>query len=111
VTRDGVAGSPRPGRIAGFVDANELRFQVSTGNDRVRGEANSTGPIEDMNGCTAVPGQRPAAANTSEGKTPPRIRRLEVESLLGGGRECIIVHGESEYRLRITSSGKLILTK
>ena len=64
-----------------------------------------------MNGRTADPGVRPMAARTTEPNSTPRIRRLEAANLLGDGRECIIVHGESEYRLRVTSSGKLILTK
>jgi hemin uptake protein HemP len=34
-----------------------------------------------------------------------------VSDLLGEGREAILEHGGQEYRLRITSNGKLILTK
>ncbi len=34
-----------------------------------------------------------------------------VDELLKGGREAILVHRGQEYRLRITSAGKLILTK
>ncbi len=30
---------------------------------------------------------------------------------MAGKREIIIEHGQDEYRLRITGSGKLILTK
>lgn len=37
--------------------------------------------------------------------------RYRVDELLKGGREAILVHRGQEYRLRITSSGKLILTK
>jgi len=37
--------------------------------------------------------------------------RYRVDELLRGGREAILVHREQEYRLRITSTGKLILTK
>ena len=33
------------------------------------------------------------------------------EALLKGQREILITHGESVYRLRHTSNGKLILTK
>ncbi len=37
--------------------------------------------------------------------------RYRVDELLKGGREAILVHRGQEYRLRITSAGKLILTK
>ena len=36
--------------------------------------------------------------------------RIESNVLLGGRRELVIVHGEREYRLRLTQHGKLILT-
>lgn len=39
---------------------------------------------------------------------PPK---LDVQTLLRGGREAILLNGTEEYRLRITSNGKLILTK
>ena len=38
-------------------------------------------------------------------------RRIEIGCLLGGAREAIIVHNGEDYRLRITSRGRLILTK
>lgn len=38
-------------------------------------------------------------------------RRVASESLLGGGRELEIEHGDEVYRLRETRNGKLILTK
>ena len=40
--------------------------------------------------------------------TPPRLRSSD---LLSGAREAIIEHGQEQYRLRLTSNGKLILTK
>jgi hemin uptake protein HemP len=42
--------------------------------------------------------------------TTPKVRIL-VSDLLQGGREAILVHDGSDYRLRITANGKLILTK
>ncbi len=47
---------------------------------------------------------------------PPRSQRSEpvrvsVQTLFAGGTEVILVHNEEDYRLRITSRGKLILTK
>lgn len=38
-------------------------------------------------------------------------RRLHSRELLAGAREIEIVHGSQCYRLRLTSLGKLILTK
>ncbi len=39
------------------------------------------------------------------------IRRIDVRDLVGDLREAILLHGNEEYRLRVTASGKLILTK
>jgi hemin uptake protein HemP len=52
-----------------------------------------------------------------EAKQPPArpartpVRRIEVKELLGGAREAVLLHAREEYRLRLTSNGKLILTK
>lgn len=43
-----------------------------------------------------------------DSKPPPR---LQIADLLQGGQEAIIEHRGEDYRLRITASGKLILTK
>jgi hemin uptake protein HemP len=54
---------------------------------------------------------RPAHA---EEDAPPMVQRpprLKVSELLAGQREAILEHGGQDYRLRITASGKLILTK
>lgn len=53
-------------------------------------------------------GAQPDAAGRARGQDPIRI---ELADLLGGRREAIIVHNGSDYRLRVTSNGKLILTK
>lgn len=42
---------------------------------------------------------------------PPARRRLESAVLFAEDREIVIVHRGQEYRLRITKSDKLILTK
>ena len=42
---------------------------------------------------------------------PSVVRRVESAALFQRGREVIIVHRGQEYRLRITKSDKLILTK
>ena len=38
-------------------------------------------------------------------------RRFRAEELFAGTREIIIEHQEADYRLRLTSKGKLILTR
>lgn len=38
-------------------------------------------------------------------------RRVDVRELLAGAAEVILLHQGQEYRLRLTRSGKLILTK
>jgi hemin uptake protein HemP len=45
---------------------------------------------------------------TSSGAAP---RRFNLRDLLGQDRELVLVHGDAEYRLRLTSNDKLILTK
>lgn len=39
------------------------------------------------------------------------IPRVLVQTLLRGRREIILEHNGQDYRLRVTASGKLILTK
>ena len=39
------------------------------------------------------------------------VRRVPIGDILGGGREVVLVHRNAEYRLRLTSNDKLILTK
>lgn len=41
----------------------------------------------------------------------PQRQRVKAIDLMQGAREVIIVHEGEEYILRITKSGKLILTK
>jgi hemin uptake protein HemP len=41
----------------------------------------------------------------------PTTPRIESAELMRGGREILIRHGEATYRLRVTMSDKLILTK
>jgi hemin uptake protein HemP len=49
-------------------------------------------------------------AKTVESEVP-LIPRIDARTLLASGREIILVHKDSEYRLRLTSNDKLILTK
>ena len=39
------------------------------------------------------------------------VKRIAIRDLMAGGREAVLVHDGTEYRLRLTSNGKLILTK
>ncbi|HEY6438380.1 MAG TPA: hemin uptake protein HemP [Acetobacteraceae bacterium] len=41
----------------------------------------------------------------------PTHRAISTHDLMAGERVIIIRHGKEEYRLRITASDKLILTK
>ena len=38
-------------------------------------------------------------------------KRIAVSDLMAGGREAVLLQDGDEYRLRLTSNGKLILTK
>ncbi|MFY9685586.1 MAG: hemin uptake protein HemP [Pseudolabrys sp.] len=51
-----------------------------------------------------VPAKIPAAPR------PEAPQRVTSQSLLGTRGELVIVHNGREYRLRLTHSGKLILT-
>jgi hemin uptake protein HemP len=56
-----------------------------------------------------APGPNGPAAEPAAGA--PHVRRVESTTLFERGREVVIVHHGQEYRLRITKSDKLILTK
>lgn len=57
--------------------------------------------------------QQPRVVRAAEPEAGGSGSPLVVDSatLMGGRRELIIRHGEDTYRLRITASNKLILTK
>ncbi|MEO9962518.1 MAG: hemin uptake protein HemP [Alphaproteobacteria bacterium] len=40
-----------------------------------------------------------------------KLRRVDVDALLRGSREICLVYNGTEYRLRLTSNDRLILTK
>ena len=48
---------------------------------------------------------------TSPRRPAQPVRRIQLGELLAGGREAVLLHDGAEYRLRLTSNGKLILTK
>jgi hemin uptake protein HemP len=47
----------------------------------------------------------------SRGEPQQAPMRVPAAELFRGRRELIILHNADEYRLRVTSNGKLILTK
>ena len=55
------------------------------------------------------------AVSGKPAKEPPAstepVPRIAIRELLGSGREAVLLHDGAEYRLRLTSNGKLILTK
>lgn len=60
----------------------------------------------DPNSMTPRDGVAPWLASA-----PEAVRRLRSDALLGGAREIEIEHQGAVYRLKVTSLGKLILTK
>lgn len=50
-------------------------------------------------------------ADAADVPAAPPIRRISSQRLLAGERELVIQHMGSEYHLRLTRNGKLILTK
>jgi hemin uptake protein HemP len=52
------------------------------------------------------------AGMTEQGRVAPqRPPRVTTDRLMHGYREIVVQHGCVDYRLRITATGKLILTK
>ena len=57
-----------------------------------------------------APANRPAGP-TNRLLGDAAVRSITSEALMAGQRMILIRHGNEEYRLQITGSGKLILTK
>lgn len=55
------------------------------------------------------PGGAPGESDSASGAGVPQ--RLDVQQLLGPAQEVILIHNGEDYRLRVTSKGRLILTK
>jgi hemin uptake protein HemP len=51
----------------------------------------------------------PKQRSCDAGEDEPTV--VSSQDLLGGHRQLIIQHGREQYRLQLTSSNKLILTK
>ena len=61
--------------------------------------------------ANAMTNDRPLHTDLPVTESEPSRRRIEVADLLGDAREVCLVHGDAEYLLRLTSNGKLLLTK
>lgn len=48
---------------------------------------------------------------TPRSVTSGAVRRIALETIMAGDREIVICHQNDEYRLRLTSNNKLLLTK
>lgn len=70
--------------------------------------ASHTSPLHPPAMLPAALGERPAPQPAMD---IPARRRLSSQTLLGNEREVEIEHAGQLYRLRLTSLGKLILTK
>jgi hemin uptake protein HemP len=59
----------------------------------------------------ATPETYGASSSFAAPRNPrPAMRRVSSGELFGAATELVIIHGQREYRLRVTSNGKLILT-
>ena len=83
-----------------YLDANGSRLQLV----RMKIELNSASVCKASPTVVPIPGQGDEAVS-------PMLRRFTAQEILGGASEVEIeLHG-AVYRLRLTSQGKLILTK
>jgi hemin uptake protein HemP len=64
---------------------------------------------EPMNPALATPDSTRETCSRASDDARPKI--IRSEELLQGRRELWIEHGDDMYRLRLTASGKLYLTK
>lgn len=53
-------------------------------------------------------GTSPSRSTVPPGMPP---RRIAVAELMAGHQDVVLVHNDQDYHLRITKTGKLILTK
>ena len=66
---------------------------------------------ESRDALLPVPMPEPVPASDASPAASAGPRRWTSAALLGDGREALIEHLGAVYRLRLTLSGKLILTK
>lgn len=83
-------------------NANDLHLPNEIGYD----------PLEDCNSSQLMDTRFPREPRPQiTTRQPMKPRRLLSDALLCGAREVIVEHRGEDYRLRVTSNGKLILTK
>ena len=64
-----------------------------------------------MTAVANEPPGHPSLRPSTDWADAPAHRAISSDDLMAGERVIIIRHGKEEYRLRITASDKLILTK
>ncbi|WP_255467811.1 hemin uptake protein HemP [Reyranella sp. CPCC 100927] len=64
-----------------------------------------------MHQANTPPNAMPRSTQYARPPRAPSIRRVGSRELMGPSGQLIIRHAGDEYRLRVTSKGKLILTK
>lgn len=75
--------------------------------------ASRTSTTSGMTLTVAQPAPAPALAEATDApvKAAQPVRRLSSDSVFAGAVEVLISHHGTDYRLRQTTLGKLILTK
>ena len=71
----------------------------------------STTPRHSATDCLGSDAAAPIAGTNAADACPPPTRTLLSQALFGNASEICIHHMGTDYRLRITRQGKLILTK
>jgi hemin uptake protein HemP len=66
--------------------------------------------VHEDHDCKQTAAKRAKAA-PGDMQEPVSFPVVPVETILAGAREATLIHNNVSYRLRITSNGKLILTK
>lgn len=55
--------------------------------------------------------QNPTPSSGRKPNSQPPIKVVSLKELMGSARELLLYHAGATYRLRLTKSNKLILTK
>ena len=95
---------------AAFVAAQAGQVQTAVAAKMLRMNAHHHPHLEALQ-AVALDSARVAAGSPREAVPLVQRRRISSQTLMGNDREVEIEHAGSLYRLRVTSLGKLILTK
>jgi hemin uptake protein HemP len=92
--------------------AGDRQPELSLRGRAARTDADDTHREEDTMHRASHP-MGPPSRDHYAGRTPrgPSVRRIGSRELMGASGQLIIRHAGDDYRLRVTSKGKLILTK